>query len=254
MKFIDISYWNGNFDFSKAKALGISGAYIKATQGVKYPDTQFENNRKNCNLDYFGGYHFLDYQNYTKGNELDFGASQAKFFIKTLNGWGSLKGALDIEDNSGSGWDDIWNLSVLSRVTKIAMGFAQEFYKELGYSPVLYLSPAMAGKKDLLGKYIWRNFTNYPLWIAQYNVDAVSSTGAWKNYDLWQYTSTGNGTQYGNSTGNKYIDINEVKHLENLLIPNASPVETQPLDTQTVEKTDKEKLDILWAEYLARKS
>jgi len=239
MIFIDISKWNGVFDWSKAVAQGVEGAYLKATgcgNGGNYVDNKFPVNATSCNLKYAGSYHYFDYRKP--------GADQCKFFLDTVGDFGNLRGVLDIEDNASNGWVSLD--SVISSAMKYALEWVYEYKLETGHYPVLYLNTGLTVKKQLtVGgyKYIFRNFLDCPLWIANYNDIKVPPTGAWSDYAMWQYTSKGNGILYGNEAGNSFIDLNTVKNLQALLKPGIT-VEDEPVVIS--ELSDTEKLSRLW--------
>jgi lysozyme len=44
LKGIDISHWNGAIDFNAVKNDGINSVYIKATEGIDFVDSMFQNN------------------------------------------------------------------------------------------------------------------------------------------------------------------------------------------------------------------
>ena len=72
----DISFWNGKMNWQKMKAAGAEYVIIKVSQG-KMVDAKWAENKATCDLSYKGGYHFLDYENYTRGTEVEFGQMQA---------------------------------------------------------------------------------------------------------------------------------------------------------------------------------
>jgi len=224
--FIDISKWNGVFDWSKAVAQGVDGAYLKATGSGNYGnyvDYKFKENSASCPLKYKGSYHYFDYQGRS-------GADQCKYFLDTVGDFGNLRGVLDIEDNSTNGWKHID--SVISIAMREALAWVGQYKLETGHYPVLYLNLGLAKQQQftITGyKYIFRNMLDCPLWIARYadvpNPLIYSSTerAAWSDYALWQYTSKGNGALYGNARNNDFIDLNHVKNLNALLKPGITP-------------------------------
>ena len=234
---IDCSFWNGSFNWTKAVNQGIEFAFIKASQGV-YVDSKFKENSKTCPLKYKAGYHFLDYtlKNYVKGNEIAWGQQQARYFVSTVGDWNTIPDALDMETNGS--WEKI-DQYTKDRVLKIALAFVGEYYKLRGYYPFIYTN-----------KYIseWcKNFTLCPLWIANYNSIEMPPTGAWSTYDIWQYTSTGDGQLYGNAYGNKYIDLN--KTIRPISSYSVKEVITEDEPVVIPEPSDSEKLQLLWAWY-----
>ena len=229
---IDISHWNGLFDWNKAVAQDVIGAYIKVSQGTYILDDMFKPNSANCPLEYKGGYHFLDYckTHYPAGGEITFGQKQADWFIQQMGDWKyTLPGALDIETNAA--WEKIDALSA-GRVLKIALAFKNRYYVLTGHNPMIYCSPYLTQ---------WmQNFTDCPLWIANYKV-AKPTYSKWTSHALWQYSSEGDGLLYGNAKGNKYIYLNkEGKPIAEWAV-NIAPV---PEDEPVI--TDAEKLSRLW--------
>jgi len=212
MEFIDISKWNGEFNFDASRKQGVDGVFIKASGcGVNgnYADYKFEQNSKNCNMTYKGAYHYFDYTGKS-------GADQCKFFLDTVGSWGNMRGVLDLEDNSGGGWPKL--SSMYGVATKEALQFVMQYLRETEVIPVMYLNTGLTILRDSMLRWTFRNFTECPLWVANYNKIASPPTGAWKDYAAWQYTSKGPGILYGNSVGNNYIDLNVIKNLDALLI------------------------------------
>jgi len=230
---IDISAWNGNFNFDKAKAAGVIGVYMRSNFGLSV-DSKYGTNRQNCTLDYSGAYHYFDY----RGN----GADQCKKFLDTVGSWGNMRGVLDLEDNSANGWPRLD--SMYGQALKEALSWVNTYKLETGHNPVMYLNSGLCRQKDYLNRYIFRNFLECPLWVAHYTNYPSPITGAWAEAALWQYSSTGDGILYGNSTGNKYIDLNRVFNLQALLKPGITP-EDEVIPVPVV-LTDAEKLAKLW--------
>ena len=243
MEFIDISKWNGVFDWSKAVAKGIDGAYLKATgtgNGGNYEDYRFKENSASCPLKYKGTYHYFDYRGAS-------GADQCKYFLDKTGNFGNLRGVLDMEDNATNGWVSLD--SVLGVAMREALAWVNEYKKECNHAPALYLNSGLAAKKQftLSGyQYIFRNFLDCPLWVANYNNIQVPPTGAWSKCAAWQYTSKGDGIGYGNAPGNIYIDLNHVYDISALLKPGITIEDEQPIPVVIPEVSDAEKLSRLW--------
>lgn len=243
MEFVDISKWNGVFNWSKAQAKGVEGAYLKATgsgNGGNYVDFRFKENSASCPLKYKGTYHYFDYRGYS-------GADQCKYFLDKTGNFGNLRGVLDMEDNATNGWVSLD--SVLGVAMREALAWVNEYKKECGHAPVLYLNSGLAGKKQLTlsgYQYIFRNFLDCPLWVANYNQISTPPSGAWLDYAMWQYTSKGDGIGYGNAPGNMFIDLNRVKNLSALLKPGVTIEDEQPIPVVIPEPSDAEKLSRLW--------
>ena len=220
--FIDVSKWNGIFDWSKAQAQGVEGVYIKATGSGNYgnyEDFKFPLNADTCTLKYKGSYHYFDYQGRS-------GADQCKYFLDKVGDFGNMRGVLDIEDNSANGWKPID--SVIGIAMREALAWVYQYKLDTGHYPVMYLNLGLAKQRQwtITGyKYIFRNFLDCPLWIARYGdvpdplIYSSKERAAWSDYAMWQYTSKGNGALYGNAINNDFIDLNKVKNLNALLKP-----------------------------------
>lgn len=252
MIFVDISKWNGIFNWSKAQAQGVEGAWLKATgsgNGGNYEDYRFKENSASCPLKYKGTYHYFDYRGKS-------GADQCKYFLDKTGNFGNMRGVLDMEDNSSNGWVAMSkNYGVAMRE---AFAWVTQYLKETGYLPVMYLNLGLTLEQQptITGwKYLFRNFLECPLWIANYNnvtnpLRALNGKiSAWPDYAAWQYTSGGDGLSFGNGPGNAAIDINRVKNLTALLKPGITPEDEQPAPVVIPEISDSQKLSTLWAWY-----
>ena len=107
--------------------------------------------------------------------------AQANFFVQTagsMNSPGDLPPVLDLEDTGGLG------ASALQDWTRT---FLQTVQQLTGRTPIIYTYPAF-----------WRSamgnstaFTQYPLWIADYNGGDAPNTplvGGWDTWTFWQFT------------------------------------------------------------------
>jgi len=224
MEFIDISKWNGVFNWQKSVNQGVKGAWLKASGcgvGGNYEDYRFKENSKSCPLLYKGAYQYFDYEARKSG------ADQCKFFLDTVGSFGNMRGVLEIEDNVGGGWTRL--STVMSKAMKEALAWVNQYYLECNHWPVLYLNTGFTVLQQWTStgyKTVFRNFIQCPLWVARY--DPVSNPlvigtqkSAWTDYAAWQWTSGGDGLAYGNSPGNVAIDLNRIRHIDQLLKPNA---------------------------------
>jgi GH25 family lysozyme M1 (1,4-beta-N-acetylmuramidase) len=189
MTFIDISFWNGVFDWDKALAMGVQGAYIKSSEGL-YTDKLFKVNSASCPLKWRGAYHFLYYGSGANG------AKQAEYVVNLLKDWEyNLPVALDIEP--GNNYDKPF---ILSEVLGIAMDFVKRYRELTGHYPAIYVSSSRTKEMS--------EFTDCPLWVAHYTLADAPTIYNWTSYALWQYSRDGAGALYGNEVGNLNIDLN----------------------------------------------
>lgn len=176
---IDIASWqhpNGaNVDFKRVQAAGYTYVFVKATEGTHYKNEYYVNDAMAAqgNGVLMGGYHYADVSKDAR--------TQAAMFADTISvkGGTSLPPVLDIEEAKGL------NAAQLNQWVR---AFLQETYNRVGLTPIIYsyrsfLMNQMGNTPD---------FTNFPLWIADYN-GAQSPTlplpGGWKTWTFWQYSS-----------------------------------------------------------------
>lgn len=91
---VDLSHWDRNVDCKLAKEDGILGVVHKATQGLKYVDSEYIKRKKTAEEEglMWGAYHFG-----VGGN----GKDQAEHFLETIGDSSDVLLALDIEENKG---------------------------------------------------------------------------------------------------------------------------------------------------------
>jgi GH25 family lysozyme M1 (1,4-beta-N-acetylmuramidase) len=88
-------------------------------------------------------------------------------------------------------------------------------------------------------------FKQYPLWMAWYGINPLIPS-PWNKISVWQYTSNGDGLKYGCES--KSVDMNYFMGTDDEFNVWAKPSNI-PIP---IEKTDKQKLDIMWQDYLSR--
>jgi lysozyme len=175
-KGIDVSHYQGTVNWSNVAAGGTGFAMIKASEGESYTDPMFAANWAGCqnNTIQCGGYHyFLPTDSFLK---------QADLLVTQLKSVGfdpgsDLPPAIDCEDMEGvSASTYIYALKEL----------LQTLQRQIRCTPMIYVSPAFwqgLGSPD---------FTEYPLWIANYTSASEPEIPApWKGYAIWQYSEDG---------------------------------------------------------------
>ena len=182
----DISHWQGNINWQKMKSKNVKYVFMKASEGASFRDPRFTDNWKNAKEAglYRGAYHF-----YRNGvNPI----TQAHLLMSQLNGdKGELPLVLDCEDTIGT-------------VDKQELlGCLKEIENLSGRKPIIYTGKWWWNPK--VGNVEWAK--EYDLWIAQYvNVSQPSLPIGFNKWLFWQYSSSGNGAQYGVSSNR--IDLN----------------------------------------------
>jgi len=188
--FVDVSHNNGVMDWPKAKAEGVTHAYIKASDWSgrnPWKDPEFDRNWAEAKAVGIqrGAYHF--YRNYADPTE------QAMSFLEVLgDDHGELPAALDVEDDSPTDANDLWSWLLMVE-------------EALQAAPVIYTAAWIWNKR--LDGTAWAS--DYALWVANWTTaDAPLIPNDWaaNGYWLWQYDNRGDCKLYGGTA--RYIDLN----------------------------------------------
>ena len=181
-KVIDVSEFQDNIDWKKAKADGVQGAIIRcgyrgATTGKMNTDGMFLNHIKGANKAGVpvGIYMFTEAKTEAEGRE------EADYAIKLWQTAGvpiSFPIAVDTEAVNVKG-ERCKNLTKAQR-TKAIKGFCVQI-KKRGYTPMIYASTSWLNNKLDMSK------LPYDVWVAQY----ASKCEYKGKYIMWQYTSSG---------------------------------------------------------------
>lgn len=192
LKGIDVSHHNGNPDFNKAKAAGITFVYIKATEGVTYRDPMYQPNAYNAlkaGLP-IGFYHFAR-------PGVNDPKDEAKNFVEAISPFKyTLLPVLDLEINPKGLSDD--------KLYAWASAFISEVKAKTGYNVMLYTYLAFLKQYPALQK-----LNNMPLWIAAYRSEAPTVSG-WKNWTVWQYSDKENVPGVGSCDADVVQDLNSI--------------------------------------------
>jgi lysozyme len=189
----DLSHHNwdrsGSIDFAAAKASGLVGVILKATEGATYRDPRFTaalTQARQAGL-LCGAYHF--------GTAAD---TDAQFvnFTKTIGDTDNLLLVLDFEANEA-------NLAN-SMASDQAIDFLARLATKSGRRPTIYTGSRMY---DLFGKRPQAAFAPYRVWWAQYG-DTIEVHPTWPQAWLWQYTDGFHGPKPHQIPGLGFGDIN----------------------------------------------
>ena len=182
VRLVDISSYQSNISWTNVARAGISGVYVKATEGTWYVSPTFASQTigaRSVGLPW-GGY------DYARAGETD-PVADAQYFVAAGGASGTLPPVLDLEQSTLSGsWTVLW-----------ASRWAAEVGNLTGRSVTVYTG----------AYYPWSNDPSLPsvgpLWISAYpfgyspvpNGSACGlqqpTTGAWGAWSMWQYTSVG---------------------------------------------------------------
>lgn len=196
---IDVSGWQGNINYNEVKNLGIEIVYMKASEGDNFVDPYFNQNYTNAKANGLkvGFYHYLT----ARSNED--AIEQARFFVATISSkTPDCRLAMDFES--------FGNLNV-EQINEIGLTFMRTVQQLSGKEMVIYSDTSNAST-------IFRGeLTNYPLWVAQYEVNEPTPNGNWDVWVGWQYTDLG---EIAGISG--YVDRD--KFTEGILLNNSSEI------------------------------
>ena len=170
---IDVSVYQGYIDYNAVKLSGIQIVYIKSSEGTTLIDPYFERNYSNAKSNglYVGVYH------YVRARTIEEARNEARFFV-------SLLSEKEIDCMPAMDFESFGNLTV-NEINEIGIAFLKTVKELSGKDPVVYSNSYTA-------KYIFGGeITNYPLWVAQYQVNVPDSNGNWDTWAGWQYSDKG---------------------------------------------------------------
>ncbi|PZT54118.1 glycoside hydrolase family 25 protein [Paenibacillus silvae] len=188
---IDVSHHNGNIDFKKVVADGISFVFIKATQGKSFRSTkflQFVKDAKAAGL-LIGAYHYVD----DSAGSVDAAKAEAQNFYRAIQDAGGigvfdLPPVMDYESNK-KGYSK-------ATINTVAKTFLEEIHKLTGVKPLVYTYPAFIGN--------FSGLSGYPLWIARYSTLTPVDASGWTRWEFWQYSDGSAGAYL--PRGNRKVD------------------------------------------------
>jgi lysozyme len=177
IKGIDVSWHNGHVAWSVINQTvedleKIQFAFIKATEGTDFTDPQFKFNWTQSKANGFlrGAYHFYLVDKDPREQALNFLS-----LVKTETG--DLLPVVDFESISEKNYSE----------TKIASDlkqFIEIIETKTGHKPIIYTNTPLY--KKIVNKY----FSNYPVWLSEFNQTNLKSLNINKPV-FWQYSESG---------------------------------------------------------------
>lgn len=170
---IDVSGWQGTINYAEVKNAGIEIVYMKASEGTGFVDPYFNQNYENAKANGLkvGFYH------YVTARSIEDAIKEARFFVSVISGKvPDCRLAMDFES--------FGNLSP-SEITQIGLTFMQTVENLSKKQMVIYSDTSNASYR------FGGELTNYPLWVAQYEVNEPTPNGNWNTWVGWQYTDAG---------------------------------------------------------------
>ena len=164
---IDVSHHSGEVDWRAVASEGVAFVYVKASEGVDAADPLFDEHWRALGELGIprGAYHF-----YVTEDDPD---AQADLF---LSRWrpapGDLAPVVDVE---------LVGHGTTGPIASPLRRFLDRVEAAAGVVPVLYTSPRFADA------HLGPEFGRYPLWVAEYEVEAPTLPAAWSEWLLWQF-------------------------------------------------------------------
>lgn len=167
---IDISAHNGEIDFDKVAAQGVSFVYMKATEGATWVDSRFDANHAAARAAglKIGAYHFFRFDVP--------GWRQSVNLIRALKHHPiDLPVAIDVEE-----WGNPANATTEEIVASLRSMI--ELLRQNGREPVIYTN------KNGYYRFVRGRFDDVGLWICSFTTPPIPETERWL---LWQHSHKG---------------------------------------------------------------
>ncbi|NPA75476.1 MAG: SH3 domain-containing protein [Euryarchaeota archaeon] len=201
VKGVDVSHYQGTVNWTEVYQDGYRFAFVKATEGTTYVDSEFTANIKNAARAglYVGAYHFAEPTTYNA-------TAEAQHFLDVISPYltsGHLFPVLDLEEGSSLGKTALSNW---------ANEFMNYIYEKTGIRGIIYTNSNYA--ESYLDSSLAKNWS---LWIAEYGVSAPR-TGVWSTWNFWQYSDSGTVTGISGSVDMDYFNGDLQELYDNFVI------------------------------------
>jgi GH25 family lysozyme M1 (1,4-beta-N-acetylmuramidase) len=170
---IDVSVYQGTFDWKTVKASGVEFAIIRTSDGLNFPDSRFADNWAGAKA---AGVIRGVYQYFEPAQDP---IAQADMMLAAMGPLapGDLPPTIDVETTGGK---------TPSQLAARVAQWSDHVAAATGRAPIIYV-----------GKYFWQDqvggvdMTRNPLWEAQWGSACPDTPSPWKAWTFWQYTATG---------------------------------------------------------------
>jgi GH25 family lysozyme M1 (1,4-beta-N-acetylmuramidase) len=169
---IDVSRFQGDINWAQVKGAGVKFAWIQISRSLTDIDVKFPYNWQQAKAN---GILRGAYQRFHPAQDV---MAQAKLFLDKLGPFeaGDMPPMLDVEDSDGL------NATQIATAVKQWMDYVEP---RVGVTPIIYT-----------GYYFWRDsvasadFSQHPLWIANYSATCPLVPDHWTRWAFHQYSST----------------------------------------------------------------
>ncbi len=197
---IDVSNYQRAIDYERVKNAGIEVVYIKATEGQTITDAYLRRNYENARANglKIGFYHFVRARNNAQA------VAEAEYFANAISGMtADCRLAMDFE---------IFGSLTNEQVNEISFTFLRKVEEITGKEMVVYSNTYSARTVFSQGL-----ANQYPLWVAEYEVNEPQNNGKWNTWIGFQYTDKGiiDGI-------NGYVDRD--RFTEQIFLSNTDPI------------------------------
>ena len=170
---IDVSHWEGRIDFPEVRRAGIRIVYIKASEGDREVDPDFERNYREAQTAglKIGFYHYLTARTAEEGRE------QARHFARVIR-------EKQYEACAVMDFEAFCDM-VFDLIKEVALAFLRELETLTEKMVAVYSDASNAANV------FDERLAFYPLWIAEYGVSQPQMNNDWREWEGWQYTDAG---------------------------------------------------------------
>ena len=171
---VDVSYYQGNVDWTAVKKAGKAFAIARVSDGTGFTDPDFQKNWKGMKA---AGLIRGVYQFFRPNQDP---IAQADLLLSELKAAGGLETddlqpVMDMEVSGGLGPSAI-QANMQKWLTYVE--------GKTGRKPIIYTAAFMSGN-------VGTGFVKYPLWVANYGVSCPTMPSNWTQWVMWQSGSTG---------------------------------------------------------------
>lgn len=170
---IDVSYYQDDIDWGAVAADGIDFAFIRVSDGTGFLDPEFDDNWSGARA---AGVVRGAYQYFRADGDA---AAQANLLLDTMGPLEAddLPPVIDVESDEGLAPGDV--------AAQVGI-WIDTVEAELGVQPIIYTA-----------RYFWDDsvgtdaFADYPLWVANWEVDCPNLPSPWSDWVFWQWSDSG---------------------------------------------------------------
>ncbi len=216
---MDVSKWQGTIDWGRASG-DVDFAFIRVSDGLYYYDNEFARNWSEAKANGVarGVYQFFR-------PSLD-PVDQADLLLNSMGPLepGDLPPVIDVEVSDGQS---------ASVIIDGVQQWIDRVESETGVKPLIYTSYGLWS--SLTGD--TAQFSDYPLWIANWGVSCPTVPNAWGAWDVWQTSATGSVSGIGGD-----VDLNvfngDLAALDDYGFDDPVPCDTVPAAGRIIEETE----------------